>query len=521
MVEKNKKRKRGSKAKPRVKREEKTAPSGELIDMQEAIKLLKTSRPTFYRWLRSGKIEGMKIGRQWRFYRSEIDRFLRGDAPRIDLPADIEPLIKDLIKLAKELGLKGDIPGAVHPVDEAIRLMIHIGIKLRASDIHLSSYLTDTNSEPRTTLRYRIDGVLKEFVIINPRLLPPIIEVWKRMASLDPKEKAMPQDGRILIKLSELDGSDSDKTYDLRTQFLLTGLGEALTVRILDPSIVSLKLKRLDYNPRDLDRLLSAIRSPWGVTILSGPTGSGKTTTMYCCLNEISTPRLKVMSVEVPIEYYLPYVTQIAVDEKGGVTFERAFKAVFRSDPDVIMIGEVRSPETMQMAHQAALTGHLVLTQMHSPDAVRTLKRLVDLGSDPFIIKDSTKLIFAQRLVRKLCPECSVKFKPGKQILDEAAQAAHAGGLDWDSLKRNFKKAVGCENCARTGYKGRTVTSEALEITSEIIDALKNDAPIKELRKIAISQGMTTIAADGVRRFTNGETSWEEIKRVCIPADAG
>ncbi len=488
--------------------------TGELIDMQEAIELLKTTRPTFYRWLRSGKIKGMKVGRQWRFYRDDIDRFLKGEEPRIGLSADITPLIKTLSKKLKEVtGRK------VPQLDEselvrAADLIMALGVATNSSDIHIAPQMTDHGREPETIMRLRIDGVLHRVTDMDNRLLPPLVEEFKRRAGCDIHTKDRPQDGRILNKMVIPGSGKSEKMLDFRASFLPTGLGEALTFRILDSSAVSIGLDVIEFSESDRDRLMQALGSPWGLLVISGPTGSGKTTTLYSCLSERTGPKVKTVSVEDPIEYYLPWVNQVAVNPSAGVTFSSAVKAILRTDPDVIAVGEIRDSETLLGALQAALTGHLVMTQMHAPTAVKALTRMGVLGIDVFMITEATKLVLAQRLVRKLCVECSEKYKPTTTELDRMAAIARDGGLNWHSLKRNFRRAVGCDACTRTGYKRRNVITETLVVTPEIAKALSADASHEEIQDIAINQGMVTLAADGVRKAASGETTIEEVLRV-------
>ena len=486
----------------------------DLVSMEEAVALLKTSRPTFYRWLRSGKIRGMKIGRQWRIERDEIERFLRGEAPRIDLPADISPLLKQLRKKVKEIGAKKLKGNDFNPVQEAVRLMILLGLSTRASDIHITSHLTKDMADPVSTFRLRIDGVLHEFAKIDNRLLPSIIEEWKRMANADVHDKSRPQDGRILVSLAELNNTKPDKNLDIRACFVPTGLGESVTLRILDPAILEMSLDRIEYAPVDKKKIMRALHDPWGLIVINGPTGSGKTTVLYACLMELAGPQIKTLSIEDPIEYYLPWVSQIAINESAGVTFPRAARAVLRSDPDVIMVGEIRDLETLRVCQESALTGHLVLTTLHANEAANALKRMVDMGSDPFVVAESTKLILSQLLVRKLCPDCSKPVKLKSDQLELAAEICSTGGVEWNSLGKKFRKAVGCDTCAHTGYRRRNVIAEILVVTSEIGKALRNDASVDELRAIAVGQGMTTLAADGIRKASMGETTIDEVMRV-------
>jgi type II secretory ATPase GspE/PulE/Tfp pilus assembly ATPase PilB-like protein len=280
--------------------------------------------------------------------------------------------------------------------------------------------------------------------------------------------------------------------------------------------VAHLKLDDIGFSSRDRERILRCLQAPWGIIIVSGPTGSGKTTTLYACLNHIAAPEVKVLTIEDPVEVFLPWVVQMSVNSEAGLTFPAGLRALLRSDPDIIMVGDIRDPETLDVVHECALTGHLVLTQMHLSGTVGALRRMVELGSEPYIIRESTKLIVAQRLVRMLCPDCSVEHDPPAELLDQIAKAACAGGLDWDSLVKHFREPVGCPNCRHTGYRGRSIIAETLEITPEIITALGSGASIEEMQEIAVEQGMTTIAADGVRRAAMGETSIAEVMRVAV-----
>jgi type II secretory ATPase GspE/PulE/Tfp pilus assembly ATPase PilB-like protein len=231
-------------------------------------------------------------------------------------------------------------------------------------------------------------------------------------------------------------------------------------------------------------------------------------------MNYLTGPGLKAISIEDPVEFYLPWVTQIMVNPSHGMTFSNAMKAIMRSDPDLIMIGDIMDSETLTAGLEAALTGHMVMSQMHVDEAARALKRMIDLGVDPFVICDATKLVMSQRLVRKLCPDCSAKDKPSKANIELAKTIIGSGGLKWSSLEKNFRKPVGCDKCGGIGFKGREIVSEMLEVTPEISKALHENASVEELREIAVNQGMVTIAADAVRRAANGETTLIEAMRV-------
>ncbi len=472
--------------------------------MKQAIEVLKTSRPTFYRWLRTGKLKGMKVGRQWRFYRDDIERFLKGEQPRIELPADVRPLIRTLKDRLKQLGTDHTSPAEEDEVVRAANLTILLAVAMRASDIHMAALLKEGAASPVGTIRYRIDGVLHTTAEFDTRLLPALVERWKYMAACDLHEKTRPQDGRVLIECS-------GQQLDLRVSFIPALFGESVTARILSSKAVSLDLDRIDYAPADKERLLRTLDLPWGIILVTGPTGCGKTTVLYSCLNRLAKPTLKAVSIEEPVEYALPWLVQIQVRRTAGVTFQTAVRHALRSDPDVIMIGELRNFEALQLSHQAALTGHLILTTLHAEEAAWALKRMVDMGSEPFLVSDTVKLVISQRLVRLLCPHCSVEQELSTEMLDRARELADAGGLDWDALPKGFRKPVGCPRCSNTGYHGRTVIAEMLEVSAAVAAALKRGASVEELGTIAVKEGMTTMAADGVRRAATGSIYLPEV----------
>lgn len=469
-----------------------------LLTMDEAIDMLKTTRPTFYRWLRSGKLKGMKVGRQWRFLSEDIERFLKGQEPRIDLPADIDPLISGLKTRLKELG--SAIPKFLEAdrTSQAIRLTIRLALAMRASDIHIEP---DNNT---VQIRLRVDGALHLVGEFDTRLLPPIVERWKTMAAMDAREKTLPQDGRIVF-------SDDDMSADIRVCCAPTFLGESIVARLLRSEELCLDLAELPYCATDSKRLERWLATPWGLVLITGPTGCGKTTTLYCCLSRLTDGRTKVIAIEDPVEYQLRGLTQIQIGPKAGLTFERAMRSALRMDPDVIMMGEVRNSESLGLCFQAALTGHLVLTTLHVDEAAGALRRMIDLGCEPFLVADGTKLIVAQRLVRLLCPDCSKKATPPVEQLARAERLAKVGGLNWESLVAKHRRAVGCRHCGQLGFRGRTLIAETLEVTPELAAAVRRKATTSEIRALAVGQGMTTMAADGIRRAAEGQVSLEEV----------
>ena len=486
---------------------------GELITMAEAMEMLKTTRTTFYRWLREGKLKGTKLGRQWRFYREDIERFLTGKGPRIDLPADIRPLIGELEKRLLDSGI-GKLPaGDEDLVRHAVNRMIGAAYRSRANDMDITTHMQAGSTDVRTVLRYRIDGVLHVVAEIDTRLLPALIDCWKGMAACNVNDRRQPQDGRVQLRLKAPVCDQPEQALDLRISFVPAVLGESLTVRLLDRAAVTLDLNRIGYAAPDRGRLDKALSSRFGTILVTGPAGSGKTTVLYACVNSLARPEIKILSVEDPVEYLLPWVVQIPVNRAAGVTFARALRSCLRSDPDIIMVGEIRDRETLDIAHQASLTGHLVLSTLHTEDAASALIRMVDMGSDPFVIADATRLVLAQRLVRTLCRHCRKPAQPAQDRLDMAIAFAGEGGLDWQGLKPEFMEATGCEHCNRTGYRGRTVIAETLDVSLEIGRALRDGADAEQLKKLAVRQGMTTMAADGMRRAAEGVTSISEVLR--------
>ncbi|MCY3020622.1 MAG: ATPase, T2SS/T4P/T4SS family [Planctomycetota bacterium] len=484
------------------------ADAGELLDVDQALALLKSTRPTFYRWLRMGRIKGLKVGRQWRFYRADLERFIQGQEPRIGLGADIGPLLQALRARLRSAGARDALPETDEPAAQAVRLMIRLGLALRASGLHLEP-LYEGEGRSRVALRYRMDGVLHEVAACDARLLPALIEQWKRMAACDLNEKRLPQDGRILC-------TELGKAADLRVCFLPAVIGESLTARLLVGDVAAdFSLDALGYAPADKERLLRHLRAPWGLILLTGPTGTGKTTTLYACLRQLIKPEVKAISIENPVEYILGGVTQVQINPSAGLTYSRALRAALRSDPNVICLTEICDCETLLVVIQAVLVGQLVLTTLHTDSAAAALVRMVNIGADPFLVTDATRLIVSQRLVRVLCPKCKRHVNLGAGQRAQVRELARQCGTAWEGLPhRDSCEPVGCPHCAQTGYRGRVAIVETLEVTAEIAAALRRGAPVNELQALAIRQGMTPLLADGLRRASAGETSVEEVLRI-------
>jgi len=475
--------------------------------MKEAIGRLGTTRPTFYRWLRTGKIKGLKVGSQWRFERAEIDRFLRGEEPRIELRADIGPLVRELTKRADRLGAKAVSLPDETDIQQAVAQAIRLGFASRASDIHVHPHPGDDGTARTAIMRYRIDGVLQPGLEFDIRVLPAVVEQWKRSVGCDPRESQRPQMGRMKFEYG-------GEPVDVFVSFVPCVRGESLTARLLVQANALISLEQIDYSAADRAKLLRALHASHGLILVTGPTGCGKTTNLYACLKHLAGPTVKTVTVEDPVEIVFPWMVQTPLNTPEGMTYQRAMRAMLRSDPDVIMIGELRDGETANLSIQAALTGHMVLTQLHADDAIRALLRMVEMGCPPFVVGDATRLATSQRLVRLLCAECSEEAELDSEHLARAVELCRVGGVDWNSLPKRFRRPVGCDECNQTGYLGRSIIAEVLEVTPEISAALRRNASVDEMRAIAVGQGMTTMAADGVRKAAEGKTSLAEVLRV-------
>jgi type IV pilus assembly protein PilB len=381
------------------------------------------------------------------------------------------------------------------PIIRIVNTILMYAVKDGASDIHI---------EPQrkgVRIRYRIDGVLHEQMKVPQYVLNPLISRIKIMADMNIAERRIPQDGRIHIKMQ-------DKDYDLRVSSLPTAFGEKVVMRILDKSSVLIGLDKLGLYPETQAQMLDICHQPNGMFMICGPTGSGKTTTLYSVLNVINSIEKNLLTVEDPIEYQLPGLSQVHVNRKAGLSFANALRAFLRQDPDIIMVGEIRDLETAEIAVQAALTGHLVLSTVHTNDAPSTATRLADMGVEPFLISASLVGSLAQRLARRICANCKEEYLPPREIL---LRFGHDPDLHPDV---KFYKGRGCDRCRQTGYKGRMGIYELMRINEEISDMIVRRSPLSELKEAARSNGMQTLQEDGFRRCKDGMTTVEEVMRV-------
>ena len=373
------------------------------------------------------------------------------------------------------------------PVVKLVDLVIRQAIDERASDIHIEPF------KDRLEIRYRIDGVLYQIPPPAAHLHLPIVSRIKILAKMDIAEKRLPQDGAISAKLE-------DRVVDLRVSTIPTVYGEKAVLRLLDKGSVKLELVNLGYEPKQLEALRKALKSSYGLFFVTGPTGSGKSTTLYSCLNEVFDPSLNIMTCEDPVEFKLDGINQVGVRPDIGLTFASALRAFLRQDPDIIMVGEVRDLETAQICIRAALTGHLVLSTLHTNDAPSAIARLIDIGVPHYLLTPSLIMIVAQRLARKLCPKCKEPYE--------------ANGLVIGSYKVKsdlIYRAKGCDECSHTGYKGRLVLSEVMAINDEIRELISRSASYNEIRDAARRNEMDTLFESGMKKVENGITSVDEI----------
>jgi type IV pilus assembly protein PilB len=382
------------------------------------------------------------------------------------------------------------------PVVKLINLMIQEAVNLRASDIHVEPFAD------RVRIRYRVDGVLIERDSPPRRLLSPLVARIKVMGGIDIAEKRRPQDGRIKIVIA-------GKHYDLRVSVLPTVHGQSIVMRILDRGNIQVSVRDLGFGDEDYQRFQGIIKRPNGILLVTGPTGSGKTTTLYAALNELNRPDRKIITAEDPVEYYLPGINQVEVKHNIGLDFARIIRAMLRQAPNIILVGEIRDRETAEIAVQASLTGHLVFSTLHTNDAPSAITRLADIGVAPFLVASSVVAIMAQRLVRKVCPKCREPYTP-------PAAEIRAAGLTPEQLQgATFARGRGCNNCTGSGYRGRLGIYELLRMSSAIREMAFSRESSQAIARKARSLGMRNLLEDGVSKAVRGITTLEEVLSTC------
>jgi type IV pilus assembly protein PilB len=421
-----------------------------------------------------------------------IDRYYRADSDIDDLTSvmdaqEDEPDLSTMKEIVEDA-----------PIVKYVNLLITQAIQDRASDIHLEP------GEHDLRVRFRIDGVLHE-VMRSPRSIQSgVISRLKIMADIDIAERRVPQDGRLSV-------SAHGSKVDLRVATLPTVWGEKVVMRILDNSTARLDLADLGFAPGNYERYAQSFTKPYGMILVTGPTGSGKSTTLYATMNIVSRPEVNVITVEDPVEYRLPGINQVQTNAKAGLTFASALRSILRSDPDVVLIGEIRDHETGQIAVEAALTGHLVLSTLHTNDAPSAITRLTEMGVEPFLVGSALDAVLAQRLARRLCAKCKEAYVPEPAAL----LAARYPWQDGEELPELFRP-TGCSVCAKTGYKGRLALHEVMQVSEAVERLAVERASATAIGEVARSEGMLTLREDGMAKVAQGITSVDEILRVVV-----
>jgi len=411
--------------------------------------------------------------------------------------ADVE-VLEDLEEISAEMLTR---QGEEAPVIKLVNVVLMSAISKGASDIHIEPY------EKEYRVRYRIDGILYNIMAPPLKMRDAITSRVKIMAKLDIAEKRLPQDGRIKIRFSD---NGQTKDIDFRVSCLPTLFGEKIVMRLLDKGKLMLDMTKLGFESESLKKLETQIQKPWGMVLVTGPTGSGKTNTLYSSISKVNTPETNIMTAEDPVEFNLLGVNQVQVRESIGLNFAAALRSFLRQDPNIILVGEIRDFETAEIAVKAALTGHLVLSTLHTNDAPSTINRLMNMGIEPFLVASSLNLVCAQRLVRRVCVNCKIDDDVPPPALEQIGFTSDLAA----TVKP--KKGSGCEKCNKTGYKGRVGLYEVMEITDELRELILVGASALELRRKAIEEGMITLRGSGLRKITEGVTTIEEVLRETV-----
>ncbi|MCU0640539.1 MAG: type II secretion system ATPase GspE [Candidatus Margulisbacteria bacterium] len=406
----------------------------------------------------------------------------------------VEDILKDIGPVeAMQLPVAVESPTEEAPIIKLVNTLVMRALMDNASDVHIEP------TEKNIRVRYRVDGLMHEVSTTPLHLLSAIVTRIKVMAKMDIAESRLPQDGRFELKLD-------NKAVDVRVSTFPTIYGEVIVMRLLDKTNAIFTLAELGFNESNLQQFDETIKRPYGIILVTGPTGSGKTTTLYATLSHIVSPEKNIMTIEDPVEYELAGIRQSQINPKAGLEFANALRSILRQDPDVILVGEIRDLDTARVAIQAALTGHLVFSTLHTNDAAGTLTRLVDMGIEPFLTSSAVAAVIAQRLIRTICPRCKTGYAPSPELLKKI-------GLD-PLQKYEFFQGKGCKTCHSTGYKGRMGIFELLIVDNQVQDLILRKATTNEIKQLAVQHGMKTLRDDGLQKVLEGKTTIDEVLRV-------
>ncbi len=488
----------------------------EMVGLEEAAGVLKVSRSTLTRMLAQGRLKGFKVGRQWRFRRSDLGKFSQmahPSAAAVNIP-DVEAALKELPRVpAQEFEIldppQGDYPTTEEEqaLDRLFRALVHGAIAAGASDIHID------RTGDACMIRFRIDGVLHEVA-----RLPWAYAAHRALVACCRYYAEIPVDEWLVNHLSLFRVRRGDRNYHVRVATMASMYGPIVVMRILAGEYELPDLERIGMAPEDQARYLRALRAPSGLLLVTGPSGSGKTTILYAGLGQIASPEIKMYTIEDPIEMALPGMTQIPVNRRGGMTFERILRSLMVHDPDVIMVGTIDSLPMAEGCVQAAINGHLVASTLHSSTAAGAITRMLEMGLEPLMLAESLICVVNSRLARKVCPQCAEPDEPAFALLSQIAERARAGGYTLPD-KPKFMRGKGCDQCRGTGYRGRTGLFEVMELDHDLYRLIMERAPGKAIQEAAVKKGMTTLVADGLRKAAEGITSVMEAARVTHTAE--
>ncbi|MDR3708117.1 MAG: ATPase, T2SS/T4P/T4SS family [Capsulimonadaceae bacterium] len=463
-----------------------------LLTIDEAAKFLGTSKSTLYRLLGQGDLSATKVGKQWRFRKSDLRAYLNRDAS----PA--EPEITDIDEEKMRMLLDDE------PIVQLGYNIVLQAIREKASDIHIEA------NKNGVRVRFRIDGVLQDILSVPKEVQGPLIARFKVLADLNLSERRIPQDGRIPLRHEGIE-------YDLRVNCLPTNFGESLSMRLLNRSSVLLKLDKLGFAPEELASIQHLFNKPSGMILASGPAESGKTMFLYACLNELNKPDVKIVTIEDPVEYIIPGLLQVHVQQRAGMTFQAALRAFMRQDADVIMVSDTRDEEVAHLAIEAAVAGRVVLGAMYAESAPATLFRLTDMGMEAYLVAAAVSGIVNLRMARRLCVHCKRAVDPAEasRLLRKVMSVSAAGGYSINVVPALYE-AVGCDECHGLGFQGRLPLHEVLVCNPQLAKQMLQCRDASEAIRLAVESGMRTLVADGVSKAVAGETTVDEVLRVTL-----